>query len=166
MFTLKHLSRDGIEAALEKAERYRLLNEPWEAESICADVLVTDPENRRALITMLLSLTDRFERQPGAVATARGLLPRLEREYDRRYYEGIIHERRGKAALTQNLPGGGPMVHDALQQAMTCYEAAERLRPPGNDDAILRWNTCARLIMAHEHVQPGTGERAVPVMLE
>ncbi len=166
MFTLKQLSRDGIEAALEKAERYRLLNEPWEAESICADVLAVDPANRQAIITMLLSLTDRFEREPGAATGARELLSRLEREYDRHYYEGIIHERRGKAALAQNRLGGGPLVHDALRQAMTCYEAAERLRPPGNDDAILRWNTCARLIMAHEHVRPGTAERAVPVMLE
>jgi hypothetical protein len=30
---------------------------------------------------------------------------------------------------------------------MAGYEKAEALREPGNDDAVLRWNTCARLIM-------------------
>ena len=35
MFELKPLSREAIPRALEKAERYRLLNEPAEAESIC-----------------------------------------------------------------------------------------------------------------------------------
>ena len=46
MFQLKSLSMEGITAALDKAERYRLLNEPREAESICLDVLEIDPENR------------------------------------------------------------------------------------------------------------------------
>ena len=36
-------------AALEKALRYRLLNEPVEAESICRDVLEVDPDNQAAL---------------------------------------------------------------------------------------------------------------------
>jgi len=166
MFTLKRLSRDAIEAALERAERYRLLNEPWEAESICQDVLAIDSGNRRALVTMLLSLTDRFQRrEPGAMAAARELLPRLDSEYDRCYYEGIIFERRGKALLNQGGPGSGPMVYDQLRRAMECYEKAEPLRPSGNDAAILRWNTCARVIMAHDHVRPGVEEPA-QTMLE
>jgi len=166
MFTLKRLSRDAIEAALERAERYRLLNEPWEAESICQDVLAIDSGNRRALVTMLLSLTDRFQRrEPGAMAAARELLPLLDSEYDRCYYEGIIFERRGKALLNQGGPGSGPMVYDQLRRAMECYEKAEPLRPSGNDAAILRWNTCARVIMAHDHVRPGVEEPA-QTMLE
>ena len=28
-------------------------------------------------------------------------------------------------------------------------EKAEELRPPGNDDALLRWNACARIIMGN-----------------
>src|SRR3970040_326323 len=121
MFTLKRLSRDAIEAALERAERYRLLNEPWEAESICQDVLVIDPGNRRALVTMLLSLTDRFPgREPGTMAAARELLTRLDSEYDRCYYEGIIFERRGKALLKQGAPGSGPPAYDQLRCAMEC----------------------------------------------
>lgn len=166
MFTLKRISRDAIEAALERAERYRLLNDPWEAESICQDVLAIDPGNRRALVTMLLSLTDRFpSREPGTMEAARALLPRLDSEYDRWYYEGIIFERRGKALLHQGAPGSGPIVYDLLRRAMECYEKAEPLRPPGNDAAILRWNTCARIIMAHDHVRPGVEEPA-QTMLE
>ena len=60
MFELKRLSADAIPAALEKALRYRLLNDPAEAESICHDVLRIDPENQQALVNLLLALTDRF----------------------------------------------------------------------------------------------------------
>jgi hypothetical protein len=35
---------------------------------------------------------------------------------------------------------------------MTWYEKAEEIKPAGNDDAILRWNTCARLINTHSHL--------------
>ena len=49
MFELKLISKEGVEAALRKAERYRLLNEGWQAESICRDVLRADPGNQRAL---------------------------------------------------------------------------------------------------------------------
>jgi len=61
VFTLKLLHKEGIPAALDKAERYRLLNEPAEAESICLDVLAIEPDHQQALITLLLALTDQFE---------------------------------------------------------------------------------------------------------
>jgi hypothetical protein len=51
MAELKQLHKDAIPAALEKAERYRLLNEPGEAESICLDILAVDPDNQRAVIS-------------------------------------------------------------------------------------------------------------------
>jgi len=166
MFTLKRLSKDGISAALEKAERYRLLNEPWEAESICRDVLEVDSHNRQALVTLILSLTDRFASEAsGTVSSARALLPRLESPYDREYYEGIILERRGKSLLARGAPGSGPAVYDWLRQAMACYERAEQLRSAGNDDAILRWNACARLVMQHDHLHP-SAEEARETMLE
>ena len=47
MFELKRLSADAIPAALEKALRYRLLNDPAEAESICHDVLRIVPRISR-----------------------------------------------------------------------------------------------------------------------
>src|SRR5687767_11554788 len=98
MFELKRLSKEAVPEALDKAERYRLLNEPTEAESICLDILEVDPANQKALVILLLALTDEFAAgNSQSVEQARAVLPRLESEYDRRYYAGIICERRGKA---------------------------------------------------------------------
>jgi hypothetical protein len=36
---------------------------------------------------------------------------------------------------------------------MAHYEEAERLRPPGEDDPLLRWNSCVRILMKHEEVR-------------
>ena len=151
MFELKPLSREGIPAALEKAMRYRLLNEPGEAESICHDVLRIDSENQEALVILLLAITDRFGRSYGmGVTRAQEVLPRLHDEYDRAYYAGIIDERRAKALLQQGGPGSGFEAYEFLREAMSSFEKAEAIRPSGNDDALLRWNTCARLIMQNK----------------
>jgi hypothetical protein len=160
MAELKSLHKDAIPAALEKAERYRLLNEPGEAESICLDILHVDPENQQALITLLLALTDRFEKGYGVSDTqTKELLVRLRSEYDRAYYSGIVAERRAKTKLRQNTPGCRFQAYDLFHDAMNWFEKAETLRPPGNDDAILRWNTCARIIarnnlVAREEEEP------------
>ena len=66
MFELKPLHPDAVQAALARAERYRLLNEPSEAESICLDILAVEPDNQPARIMLLLSLTDQFDTAPGA----------------------------------------------------------------------------------------------------
>jgi hypothetical protein len=153
MFQLKSLSKEGITAALEKAERYRLLNEPREAESICLDVLEIDPENQKALVILLLSITDQFGRRDrDAARQAREMLPRLHDEYDRTYYAGIIFERQAKAVLKRGAPGGEFQAYDWFRNAMDLFEKAESIRPPGNDDALLRWNTCARIIMRYKLV--------------
>jgi hypothetical protein len=166
MFTLKKLSTEGIAAALRKVERYRLLNEPWEAESICLDILETDTGNQEALVNLILSQTDQFRSARGATyVEARKLLPRLTSEYHRAYYAGIICERQAAVHLERNAAGDGPIAYDWLRQAMEWYERAGALRAPGNDDAILRWNTCARAIMRHPHVRPPV-EIEQPVMLE
>jgi hypothetical protein len=147
MSDLKSLSKEAIPAALEKAERYRLLNEPGEAESICLDILETDPENQPALITLLLALTDRFSKGYGVSETqANQLLAQIDGEYERAYYAGILAERRAKAKLAQGQPGAGHYAYHELCEAMRQFEKAEKIRPPGNDDALLRWNTCARTI--------------------
>jgi hypothetical protein len=164
MSELKPLSQEAIPAALEKAERYRLLNEPAEAESICLDVLLAEPENQRALITLLLALTDRFSKGYGVSDTqANQLLARVKGEYERAYYAGILAERRAKAKLAQGSPGAGHYAHDGLREAMACFEKAEAIRPPGNDDALLRWNTCARLIERNKLVAREE-ERIEPVL--
>ena len=161
MFELKPLSQDAIPAALEKAMRYRLLNEPGEAESICQDVLRTDPENQQALVILLLSVTDRFGKNyTVGVTHAQDILPRLRDLYERAYYAGIICERRVKAQLYRGGPGAALEAYESLREAMTWYEKAEQLRPAGNDDALLRWNACARIIMSNG-LAPRTEEKIV-----
>ena len=54
MFELKPLSKNAIPAALAKAERYRLLNEPMQAASICEDVLRVEPDNAAARVALIL----------------------------------------------------------------------------------------------------------------
>jgi hypothetical protein len=150
---LKKLSSEAIPAALEKAERYRLLNEPAEAESICLDILTADPDNQPALITLLLAVTDRFSKGYGVSDTQAGqLLARLQGDYERAYYSGILAERRAKAKLAQGSPGASHHAYDDLCEAMRQYETAEAVRPRNNDDALLRWNTCARLITKNKLV--------------
>jgi hypothetical protein len=155
MFELKSLTPEAIPAALEKAERYRLLNEPEQAQSICEDVLAIDPENQDALATLILALTDRFaDARPASPDEARQLLPRLKSEYQSEYYAGIIAEREGIAWLRSEKPRGGEAAYVCFRDAMKHFEAAERIRPPANDDALLRWNSCARMIMNYADVAP------------
>jgi hypothetical protein len=157
---LKQLHREAIPAALEKAERYRLLNEPGEAESICLDILRVDPENQRAIITLLLALSDRFEKGYGVSDTqTKELLTRINSEYDRAYYSGIVAERQAKMKLRQTTPGCRFQAFDLLREAMHWFEKAEPLSPPGHDDAILRWNTCARIIERNKLVPREEEER-------
>ena len=166
MSELKRLHKDAIPAALEKAERYRLLNEPGEAESICLDILHADPENQHAIITLLLALTDRFEKGYGVSDTqTKELLAQLKSEYERAYYSGIVAERRAKMKLRQNTPDCRFQAYDLLREAMSWFERAEPLRPPGHDDAILRWNTCARII-ARNKLVPRQEEEPIEFPLE
>ncbi len=155
MFELKRLTPAGIERALGKIERYRFLGEPWEAESICRDVLATDPDNQEAIIQLLLAQSDQFGAPGGpSVDDVRVLLPRMTDPYHRAYYAGMICEKKGTATLRRDAVGTGPVVFQWLEQAMEHYEEAEGIRPEGNDDAIVRWNSCARLIRLHDHVRP------------
>jgi hypothetical protein len=160
MSELKKLSKEAIPAALEKAERYRLLNEPGEAESICLDILAVDSENQQAIITLLLALTDRFEKGYAVSdAQTKELLARVKSEYDRAYYSGIVAERRAKTKLRQNTPDCRFQAYDLFHEAMTWFEKAEKIRPPGHDDALLRWNTCARIISRNNLVAREPEER-------
>jgi len=166
MLELKTLSPEAVPRALAKAERYRLLNEPGEAESICLDALKVGPTNQEALTTLLLAITDQFDTDATRVNDAWKTVDRLSNEYERAYYSGVIHERRAKAFLRHAKPRGGPRAYEWLREAMAWYEKAERLRPPNNDDALLRWNACARLIMADPHLVPMSEEPGEPLLLE
>src|SRR5215207_5327966 len=148
MLDLKPLDLDAVPAALARAERYRLLNEPSEAESICLDVLAVDASNQPARIMLLLALTDQFDQAAGAHKAARAVLAGLTSEYDREYYAGLIAERHAK---TQFARAGAVSagVYEWLTEAMQHFERAETLRQHGNDDARLRWNACVRFIQRH-----------------
>lgn len=131
------------------------------AESICLDVLRVEPHHQAALVMLLLALTDQLA-SGATVDRARAVLPALQDEYDRVYYAGLICERHAKALLHRAGPGSSFSAYDRFREAMIWYEKAETLRPPGNDDAVLRWNTCVRILERHPHLRPSTEERAEP----
>ncbi|HLJ30459.1 MAG TPA: hypothetical protein VKY85_27390 [Candidatus Angelobacter sp.] len=141
----KKISVSGIPEALSKVQHYRYLNQAEEAESICRDILAVDPENQLALRLLGLAITDQFT---GAMTDrykeAEGCFEKLSSAYERSYYLGILYERRAKAQMR-----AGHLAHSLLvsfENAMRCFEEAEKIRPKGNDDALLRWNRCLRLL--------------------
>lgn len=143
MFELKPLSHGAVGSALEKAKHYRLLNEPGAAESICLDILAVEPDNQGALVDIVLAMSDRFAKDYAVGEThIQDFLAQITDEYERAYYTGIVYERRAKAVLHK----GGLNSYELFRQAMEWFEKAEALRPAGNDDPILRWNGCARVI--------------------
>jgi hypothetical protein len=143
MFELKPLSHGAVPAALEKAKHYRLLNEPGAAESICLDILAVEPDNQEALVDIVLAMSDRFAKDYAVGdSQIQDFLARIADEYKRAYYTGIVYERRAKAVLNK----GGINSYELFRQAMDWFEKAEAIRPSNNDDAILRWNGCARVV--------------------
>ncbi|MFL5464567.1 MAG: hypothetical protein ACJ77T_02170 [Gemmatimonadaceae bacterium] len=164
-FKLKPISREAIPRAIQKAERYRLLNQSWAAESICRDILEIDPENQEVLVLLVLALTDQLVDGHAMLMNAvRETLPRIKDSYQRAYYTGIAAERNGQAQLQRGGMGTGAMAYDSLREAMMWYEKAEAIRPAGDDDAILRWNTCARLISSNSHLTPHTESAYEPAL--
>ena len=167
MFELKRLSTAAIPAALAKAERYRLLNEPEEAQSICEDILTADPANFDAVRMLILALTDTFPKHDGNFVTrAQELVARLPSEYERAYFGGLVFERRAHAMMARSGPGHKIPVGNLLREAMKAFERAETVKPADNDDALLRWNACVRLLNRHPELAAEEEERTAPVMLE
>ena len=158
----KPISKEAVPAALAKAERYRLLNEPAEAESICLDVLQIEPSNQEALVMLILALTDQFREEVGASrhapSRATDLIARLSDDYDRLYYAGIVRERRARAALQRDRYAATASAAEWLREAMGFFERAEAIRPAHNDDAVLRWNSCVRLLAQLPQPQPDLQE--------
>ena len=144
-------------AQVLRADRRNVLAWLWMSAAVEDDdrrrdclrqALAIDPDNQRALVQLILALTEQFGSEGGVdVSEPKELLPRLGTEYERLYYAGLISERRAKGLLKHGTLGSGPMVYHLLRDAMAWYEKAEHLRPPGNDDVFLRWNTCARVIL-------------------
>jgi len=162
---LKAIEPAGIPHALEKAERYRLLNDPAQAESICRDVLAVDAKHQNALRMLILALTDQFGLPSGAHAPreARTLVATLADEYDRVYFTGIIFERETRAYLERkNVVRSA--AYEGFRHAMEWYERAEQLRPH-DTDAVLRWNSCVRAI-ERERLEPETRDSSAELPLE
>jgi hypothetical protein len=152
-FELKSISLGSVPEALAKVERYRLLNEPALAESICLDILAAVPDHQQALIALLLARTDQLHSnvQPKA---ALEVLAQIKGDYEQAYYAGIIWERLGHARMRQRDAGARISAYHALRDAMSHYDRAMKLAPAGNDEAVLRWNTCARTLMQNPDIQP------------
>jgi hypothetical protein len=139
-YKLKPISHAGINEAISKVELYRYLNEPGEAESICRDILTLEPEHQAALRLLGLAITDQFTGgMSDRYAEADHIFRSLTNEYERAYYTGILHERKAKAQLRAGRPP---------HTVTPAFEEAEKIRPPDNDDAILRWNRCVRLLQS------------------
>jgi hypothetical protein len=164
-FQLKPISRDSIPRAIQKVERYRLLNQSWAAESICLDILEVDPDNQQVLVMLVLALTDLHSGVAASgVQRAKEYLARIRDDYQRTYYTGVVAERRGQTLLATGGMGSGAMAYESLRDAMRWYEKAEAVRPAGNDDAILRWNTCARVLTGNSHLAPSAETAYEPAL--
>lgn len=163
MDQIRPIPLDAVPRALARAERYRLLNEPREAESICRDVLAVDPGNQQALVALVLAMTDLFAAGETAPADVQPFLARLTSPVDREYYAGVIEERWGKVLMLSGECRRSAL--DYLRQAMRHYDAVQRMGNGGGSraaagtadagepgvrwDAVLRWNTCVRMIERH-----------------
>jgi tetratricopeptide (TPR) repeat protein len=142
-YSLKTLPRTSLDAALAKAEHYRDLNQPEEAESICRDVLDVDETSQRAWKLLGLALTDRFSiRHVGLVEEAIEAFEHLTDEYERIYHIGVAWERSAKAHLERN---EAHSAVTAFEHALKLFERAQAMHPE-LPDAVLRWNRCVRLL--------------------
>lgn len=153
LYQLKKIQPEAVSGALEKAAHYRLLNSPRPAESICLDVLEVEPDNQEALVILILALTDQFA-SPGVEVSRTNVdevVRRLTDPYERAYYKGLVMERRGVTALKRRTPGS--VVFDWFDKAMRLFEEAIELAPEGNDNAVLRYNTCARILNRNPEIR-------------
>lgn len=162
---LKRLSEGALQAAHDRARHYRLLNQPHLAESIFRDILEVDPDDEAAKVGLIMSLCDEF--QSGGARPASEVLKmasELEDDYARSYHAGLVCERKGEAHLMLGGPGSGAVAYEWLVRAMDHYADAEPLRPQGNDDALLRWNTCARILNTRPDVRPRAEDPSVQML--
>ncbi len=154
-FELKKIDEGAVATAVEKAEHYRLLNDPSQAESICLDVLEVQPDHQTAKRTLILALTDQFAdgASTSRVRLARKHAKALESEYEQVYYEALIFEREGRAYLAKGLASEN--AYECFRDAMELFDKAAELADDGNPDPILRWNSCVRTIEDHK-LEPRT----------
>ena len=82
-------------------------------------------------MTLILALTDQFgvTEPPPSVTQVRHYVDRLESEYQRHYYTGIICERRARSLLRQTM--GRAFAFEAFHEAMTWFDGLP-WDPPGS----------------------------------
>jgi len=156
MYELKRLPGNSVEQALIKADHYRELNQPEEAESICRDVLAVRANHDGALKLLGLALTDQMHTAWTRVFDeVLDIFGRLATEYERVYYAGIAHERYAKAQLEQ---GHAHNATVSFETALDLYARAEQIAPPeALADPILRWNRCVRMLTTHPDLREASG---------
>ena len=120
---------------------------------------VGEASGPRGQVRYVTAITDQFGAESRELARrAREVLARITDPYQKAYYAGIIDERLGHAQLAQSVMHAEAMAYESLTHAMESFEKAEQLRQPGNDDAILRWNTCARTLDRLRTIEPAEGQ--------
>lgn len=162
-FELKPIQAQSVAQALEKARKYRLLNDPLQTESICLDILEIEPTHTEARIELILAMSDQFAgaRKSPAKAEILAHIDTIGDEYSRLYYRGLVCEREALAFLERD--HAAAFAYDGLRDAMDLYEQAEKIRPAGNEDAILRWNACVRAIQREKLKPPAQYRRELPL---
>ena len=146
---LKSLNKNAVAAAFERAQHYRLLNDPENAESICLDILHVEPDHQEAIVTLILAIADQLGGGTKRIKEAQAYAAKLSDNFQLEYYSGLICERAARAVLAKGKPRSNSIAYDWLKEAMDHFEAAEALSSDKNDDGILRWNSCARTINKH-----------------
>lgn len=160
---LKPITRAGVAAALQKAQHYRLLNDSFAAESICLDILAVEPTNAEALKTHVLAITDQFlEGREVDRRRAEEAVSRLGDPYRIAYYSGVVCERWARGLLHRSPPHAQAMAYDWIDRALEHYQRAEMIRPSGNDESLLRWNACVRILQQDPTVKPLEAEDWAP----
>ena len=165
MHELKQISKESIPHALKKAERYRLIEDPGQAESICLDILDVDPGNHEAEIMLILALTDQLRYRMEAFPEAKARIKALDDPYERAYYLGVLRERRARVHYHARATGSGYVAYEWFQRALKSFDEAEKLRPPGNDDCLYRWNAIARTLNRSKFLQPAPHD-PTPLLME
>ena len=161
-FELKKIRRGSVGRALDKARKYRDLNDPIQAESICLDILELEPDNEEARVQLILAMSERFagKRNSPRKADIFAECDKLGDEYTRLYFKGLVTEREGLAYLERG--HASVFAYEGLRDAMDLYEAAEKLSPEDNDDAVLRWNACVRAIRREKLKPPPHYKQELP----
>ncbi len=148
MFDLKPLSKEAIPKAIDRAKQYRQLNQPWHAESICRDVYAVDPDHQQNLIILFLAITDQFvnDKHGKSMQDAEEIIDKLRDEYQRDYARGIVFERQASAAIKRGGPRASYIAYYHILRALEFYEKSAKSHPDKNEESILRYNTCVRMV--------------------